>query len=67
VDLTPEIKAWIDAKTYGDLLHGWRFTPSGDKIFQGPSGDYWAARMKLLRDQGADHVGASKRLGWGNP
>ncbi len=63
MDLTPEVKAAIDAKSYRDLLSGWRFTPGGDPMFQGASGDYWAERMALLRDQ-CDHVAVSKSIGW---
>lgn len=66
--LTDELKADIDAKTYVSLLRTWRFAPSGDEMFQGESGDYWAKRMKELRSQpGGDemHTRASKSIGWG--
>ena len=62
--LTPENKAHIDGLTYGQLLSQWRFAPVGDAWFQGETGDYWSKRMAELRDQGADHVGASKAAGW---
>lgn len=64
MDLTPENKAKIDAMSYEGLLRDWRFSPSGDPWFQGETGDYWGKRMKELRDAGADHAGASKRIGW---
>lgn len=62
--LTPENKAKIDAMDYESLLLKWRYSPSGDPWFQGETGDYWGERMKELRSQGVDHVGASKRIGW---
>jgi hypothetical protein len=62
--LTPELKAKIDAKTYQELLSRWRFAPIGDTMFQDESGEYWGKRMAELRAQGADHVGASKSIGW---
>ncbi len=65
--LTPELKAKIDAMPYEELLHSWRFASSGTEMFQGETGDYWAGRMKELREQpGGDarHVAASKSIGW---
>ncbi len=64
MDLTPENKEMIDAMSYGQLLDHWRFTPVGDPWFQGETGEYWSKRMAELRATGADHVGASKELGW---
>lgn len=64
MDLTPENKDKIDNKTYKQLLYHWRFAPIGDPWFQGETGKYWSKRMAELRDQGADHVGASKSIGW---
>ncbi len=62
--LTDKNKAYIDSLSYEQLLHKWRFAPSGDPWFQDETGDYWAKRMSELRDAGADHVGASKSIGW---
>jgi hypothetical protein len=65
--LTPELKATIDAKSYTQLLSGWRFAPMGDTWFQGETGDYWEKRMAELRAQpGGDarHTSASKAIGW---
>mgnify|MGYP001575129176 FL=1 len=62
--LTPANKAAIDVKSYEELLRYWRFAPAGDPWFEGETGDYWKERMKQLREQGADHVGASKHIGW---
>lgn len=64
MELTAERKAKIDAMSYEELLSKWRFAPIGDPMFQGETGEYFGQRMKELRDAGADHVGASKRLGW---
>lgn len=64
MDLTPENKARIDAMSYKQLLSHWRFAPIGDPWFQGQTGDYWGRRMSELQAAGADHVGASKELGW---
>ena len=62
--LTPERKAHIDGLSYGALLSRWRFAPIGDPWFQDETGKYWGERMAELRAQGADHVGASKAIGW---
>jgi hypothetical protein len=62
--LTPENKAYIDSLSYEQLLSKWRFAPIGDPWFQGETGDYWGKRMKELRDSGANHVQASKNIGW---
>ena len=64
--LTPENKAKIDRLSYTLLLGHVRFDPAGDPWFQGETGDYWGKRMRELREAGADHVGASKFLGWGD-
>lgn len=62
--LTDENKAHIDNLTYEQLLSKWRFSPVGDPWFQDETGDYWAARMSDLRNAGANHVAASKSIGW---
>jgi hypothetical protein len=64
MNLTTENKAYIDKLSYQALLLSWRFAPVGDKWFQGETGDYWGKRMRELREHGADHVGASKSIGW---
>jgi hypothetical protein len=67
MELTEKVRAAIDAKTYEQLLSGWRFAPVGDAWFQGESGDYWAKRMAELRaaaNGDAKHVSASKSIGW---
>ena len=65
MDLTPERKEHIDSLSYEQLLSHWRFAPAGDPWFQGETGDYWGKRMAEMRNAGADHVGASKKIGWG--
>lgn len=63
--LTPENKAHIDAMSYEALLSHWRFAPVGDAWFQDETGKYWGERMKELRAQdNAQHVSASKAIGW---
>ena len=64
MELTAENKAHIDNLSYEGLLRSWRFASSGNEWFQGETGKYWGERMKELRDKGADHVGASKSIGW---
>lgn len=64
MDLTPKNKEAIDGMSYESLLAKWRFAPVGDPWLQGETGDYWSKRMKELKNQGADHVGASKQIGW---
>lgn len=68
MDMTDELKAKIDAKSYRELLEQWRNAPLGAEPFQGESGEYWGKRMAELRAEpdGDDrHVKASKSIGWG--
>ena len=64
MELTAENKAHIDSLTYLQLLRHWRFAPAGDPWFTTETGEYWERRMHKLRSEGADHVGASKTIGW---
>ena len=64
--MTEQEKREIDAMSYEDLLRACRFASAGDPRFQGDRGEYWAERMRQLREAGADHVGASKRIGLGD-
>ena len=64
MNLTPDNKAFIDSLSYQGLLRRWRVAPIGDPWFQGETGEYCGERMNELRRQGADHVEASKTLGW---
>lgn len=65
--LTPGNKASINNRTYQELLSHWRFAPIGDPWFEGETGKYWSERMAELRNAGANHVGASKAIGWEKP
>jgi len=62
--LTQENKAHIDSLSYESLLSNWRYAPVGYPWFQGETGEYWKKRMQDLREQGVDHVTASKNVGW---
>lgn len=53
MELTEENKKEIYSKSYSELLSRWRFAPLGDRWFQGETGDYWAKRMKELREKGS--------------
>jgi len=64
MDLTPDVKQRIDAMLYRDLLSRLRSAPAGDPIFHGESGRYFGKRLDELRAAGADHVDASKAIGW---
>ena len=65
MDLTKENADWIDSLSYDELLRKWRTAPVGDDWFMGETGAYWASRMDKLRAEGANHVAASKSIGWG--
>jgi len=66
--LTPENKAYIDAKSYESLLSHWRFAPLGDLWFQDETGKYWRERMAELRGKESDNgVSVSKAIGWEKP
>ena len=63
--LTDELKNQIDGMSYREMLKKWRFTPSGDSMFEGESGTYYSKVMFEKRDadpEGA--VQASKSIGW---
>lgn len=60
------MKKWIDTSSYRGLLFVWRFHKSGDPLFQGEMGDYYAKVMaKKKKKVGHDeHVRISKDIGW---
>lgn len=65
MELTAELKAQIDGRSYYQMLKKWRFTPAGDDMFSGESGTYYSKVMLEKRD--ADPEGAtqdSKDIGW---
>ena len=61
-----EMRQWIDHASYTELLRRWRFAPSGDPMFHGDVGVYYATVMGRRRDEvGAEaHTSASKEIGW---
>jgi len=62
--LTDELKMYIDAMSYEQLLYKWRFAPVGDPIFQDESGEYFSQRIRHLRSlDPEEHVRASKAIG----
>jgi len=64
---TDEMKKWIDAASYEELLRKWRFEPGGSPWFAREIGIYYANRMAEMRNSkgGNDaHVAASKAIGW---
>lgn len=67
MDLTEEHKKHIDSLSYHQLLYEWRHSPSGNKWFQGETGDYFSVRMTELRSRPGGneiHILASKSIGW---
>jgi len=57
---------WIDNATYSQLLKRWRHAPSGDHMFVGEVGDYYATNMankkRLLSNE--QQVQISKNIGF---
>jgi len=65
--MTPEdMKKWIDAASYEDLLFKWRFARPGDPFFQGDIGQYYKTELTKKRDAvgPGEAVRASKSVGW---
>ena len=63
--LTPEVKKEIDDMTVYQLLQRWRFSPVGDAMFEGESGDYYKQKLKKLREELPEvYTNTSKRIGW---
>ncbi len=63
--MTVDEKKWIDEASIVNLLHKWRFAPSGDSMFAGESGKYYSKVMAAKRDANpAAYTAASKRIGW---
>lgn len=61
-----EMKEWIDAASYEQLLSKWRNAPAGNPFFQGEIGQYYSRVMAEKRDEvgNAEHVRVSKSIGW---
>ncbi|MGA7949696.1 MAG: hypothetical protein WCA45_05995 [Thiobacillaceae bacterium] len=63
--MTEAQKKWIDEASYTTLLSKWRFAPTGDPMFIGDTGDYYAVMMQRKRAELPDNgVSASKEIGW---
>lgn len=64
--LNKEIKDKIDNLDYQAMLSKWRFSPVGDSMFEGESGEYFENRMNELKKQLSDNevFTISKRIGW---
>jgi hypothetical protein len=50
MELTHEVKDIIDGMTYREMLERWRYTPAGDPLFTGESGQYFAEAMSKRRE-----------------
>jgi hypothetical protein len=64
MNLTETLKQEIDKMDYTELLRKWRFSPLGDPMFKGESGDYFCIRMKKLKINDEHHAKVSKEIGW---
>ena len=62
--LTKDSKDYIDSLSYEGLLREWRFSPSGNKWFQGEIGDYWKDRMHEMKEKESNPISISKKVGW---
>jgi hypothetical protein len=62
-------KKWIDEANYESLLRRWRFAEPGSPWFQGETGNYFAQVFNRKRQEvgDAEHVRASKSVGWDEP
>jgi hypothetical protein len=69
MSITKENKKWIDNASYESLLRKWRFEESGNPLFEGETGEYYAHMMR--RREAALQPGASaqisKKIGWTKP
>jgi len=65
MNLTPQVKAYIDGLSVTHLIRNWRCSKFGDAWFQGESGDYWTDRMrKLMKEDPQTYKKASDEVGW---
>ena len=64
--LTKENKHYIDSLSYEELLRKWRFAPSGNKWFQGETGEYWGNRMHEMKEKESNPALISRKVGWDN-
>ena len=65
--MTDSHKKSIDDMSYESMLSLWRNAPSGHPMFQGDTGQYYSKVMAEKREKvgNAEHVRASKSIGWG--
>lgn len=61
MDLTPDLKTVINAKSHYELLSRWRFAPVGDTMFKGESGKYWGERMAEKRAENPGQAVANSK------
>jgi len=64
IENTNKMKDWIDNASYSKLLERWRNAPSGDPIFIGDIGIYYAKTMAKKRPSDSEHTKISKEIGW---
>jgi hypothetical protein len=57
------LKSQIDAMSHEDLCRRWRFSKTGDPLFQGEVGEHFAA---VLKAKGGFTPEISKQIGWGD-
>lgn len=63
MQLTPELKAYIDSLSHYQLLERIRYAPCGDPYMTGEVGEYWGKRRREKRDEDpAGAVADSKAL-----
>ena len=60
--MTPEQKNKIDSMSHYELCRRWRFSASGDPLFQGECGEYF--KKKLFEEHGGFTPEISKSLGF---
>jgi len=60
-NLTPEVKARIDAMSRIEMARHWRKAKIGDALFQSDAGDYFKQRFDSL---GGFSPEISKLIGW---
>lgn len=59
--MTPEMKSKIDNMTHEQICYAWRFSPSGDPLFEGSAYLYLKAKFDRL---GGFTPEISKNIGW---
>ena len=61
--MTPEQKTIIDNMTQIAMARMWRFSPAGNPLLSGDTGDYF---VKVFNEKGGMTPEISKRIGWDN-